>query len=67
MSRAAPTTDDRPNTAPAYYLGRPACLWIAAARRTRAEGRLRGNHTRDEACEASRAPAQPGRTAASPP
>jgi hypothetical protein len=30
MSPAAP---GRPVTAPAYYLGRPASLWIAAARR----------------------------------
>ena len=34
MSAATPgPRTGRPVTAPAYYLGRPASLWIAAARR----------------------------------
>jgi hypothetical protein len=37
MSDHMPIPEDRPNTAPAYYLGHPARLWIAVATRRRAQ------------------------------
>jgi len=44
----------RPVTAPAYYLGRPAELWIAAAR-----GRSGPDADPDEASQQARASARP--------
>jgi len=39
---AAPQRNDhRPITAPAYYLGRPAAVWIAATRRRRSRAATR--------------------------
>jgi hypothetical protein len=42
---------DRPATAPAYYLGRPASVWLAAFRRTKrqatSEAQRSGEHGHD--------------------
>lgn len=43
------SADSRPNTAPAYYLGRPASLWISVTSLTRQAQRtqtLAGRHHR---------------------
>ena len=59
------TPDGRPNTAPAYYLGRPAALWISAMRprrRPAAKGTSRSPATQSAAAAQSRRTSDQRRT-----
>lgn len=57
------TESSRPSTAPAYYLGRPARLWITAMRPASASGSAKalsgGAHTRASASSARNRTANP--------